>query len=831
MLSDARSLSTDSRQDNDVAQNSTSFGRDSNSLSKENDGASQIAATGTVDVVKDLAIANEWRLLQNIGNRLGNGVSLSEVNNSGSLLVCVNAVFEQMTGYTREECTGRHLSFFERETDNEQIRVAEMFATVVAGSDVRATLKHYRKNNEPFWIDLLLSPMMDSSGDVTHILGIHKDISDQVRARVRSEIEFNQAKLILDSVGEGIYGVDANGTTTFFNAAAEAITGWTAEEMIGRSAHSLIHHSHPDGTPFPVQDCPIYKAIRDGFVHRSDKEVFWRKDGTSIPVEYTSAPLMPNEAPAGVVVLFQDISDRKRREFAESQANQAKTDFLSNMSHEIRTPMNGVLGTVQLLLSTELTNEQRRYAEIAQSSGSMLLALIDSILDLSKIEAGKTVIEKLNFDLTRTLDDVVGLWRIQCDLKGLEFTLRVEDAVPLGLCGDPGRLRQVLNNLISNAIKFTEQGGVTLHVDVASLERGSVTLRFSLCDTGIGMRPDQTKGLFQPFVQADSSTTRKYGGTGLGLAICKRLVELMNGEIGVISEEGKGSEFWFTVVLGVGSERPPQRQSVTEELIQRHLPADQATLVRPRKRILLAEDNATNQLVALAQLEKLGYNADAVRNGVEAVEAARTGTYDVILMDCEMPVMDGYEATRRIRKLPVQKIPIIALTAHAMTGHREACLAAGMDFHLSKPLDMQRLARTLQTWCRDSQFSGHEKACAPHERTEHPQTADFDAGSLLKRLMDDEQIAKVIIHGFLEDCPLQLEELRRRIAETDGPGVRLQAHALKGSAAAVSAVKLSGIAHEMEKGSEQMEYCSRLLPEATQAFADFKIALSNTKWL
>ena len=386
--------------------------------------------------------------------------------------------------------------------------------------------------------------------------------------------------------------------------------------------------------------------------------------------------------------------EQKNQELAESRAaalraSQAKSDFLSRMSHEIRTPMNGVLGINQLLSATSLSPEQRRYVEVVQSSGRTLLTLLDDLLDLAKIEAGKLTIEFGDFDLRQTVREITDMWGVQASVKGLVFTLSIAAELPPLVRGDQNRLRQVLNNLSNNAIKFTAQGEVSLHVEVGGKQEERVMVRFSIIDTGIGITADQASSLFSPFVQADVSTTRNYGGTGLGLAICKHLVELMGGTIGIESQEGKGSVFWFTLSFEV-----PRRTAGL-----RAAAAAAQVVSRQSLRILVAEDNQINRLVVLTQLRKLGHQAEAVVNGVEAVERATAEDYDLVLMDCQMPLMDGYEATRRIREARPDRTPIIAVTANAMSGDRDRCLAAGMDDFISKPIDMKLLSRLLAVWC------------------------------------------------------------------------------------------------------------------------------------
>ncbi len=959
-----------------------------------------------------------------------------------------------------------------------------------------------------------------------------------------------QNRLLLASAGEGICGIDINGITTFVNPAADKMLGHTTGELLGKNLHALTHHTKPDGQPYPNHECPIFMACKDGTVHQGNDEFFYRKDGSAIPVSYSSRPIVDKERIVGAVVCFaditgykkaeefirkisaaveqspvatvitdisgaieyvnpkftdvtgytlaeaigqnprilksgefpsdgyknlwetilagnvwrgefhnkkkngelfwehasispirddrgvitsivavkEDITERKHNEkmlresqerlrlakeeaenlnnhlqqqtaFAKEMATQAqiasaaKSEFLANMSHEIRTPMNGVIGMTGLLLDTELNDEQRRYAEIVCSSGESLLCLINDILDFSKIEANKLDLEMLDFNLSSLLDDFASTLAMRAHEKGLELLCSADINVPTMLRGDPGRLRQILNNLAGNAVKFTHDGEVAVHVSLEEGAGGSeqgageqetVLLRFSVRDSGIGIPKNKIGLLFDKFSQVDASTTRQYGGTGLGLAISKQLAELMGGETGVSSEEGKGSEFWFTARFGKQAEdaymestlpgdlqnvrvlvvddnatnceilytrlvswgmRPSvahegpvalqilyraleekdsfriavidmqmpgmdgetlgkiiqadkrmndirmvmltslgmrgdarrldeigfvayatkpirhhelkavlslalgdRSKSTQRSITTRHTARETLNLFAGCKaRILLAEDNITNQQVALGILKKLGLRADAVANGAEALDALETLPYDLVLMDVQMPEMDGIEATRRIRNRerkmmndecgirnqeePVADdspslfvirnssfvIPIIAMTAHAMQGDRELCIEAGMNDYITKPVSPQSLAEVLDKWLPkeyDDRCAGmmkgekkmmREDRCAEMikksetEKDAFHSSLIFDRAGMMARLMDDKNLSRMVVEEFLKDIPLQIVALKGYLEIGDAAGVERQAHTIKGASANVGGERLRDVAFEIEK--------------------------------
>lgn len=741
-----------------------------------------------------------------------------------------NPAAETIFGYERNEALGSNLHQLlmpEHYLESHQ-RAFDKFLRTGQGNAIGKVLdlRSRRKGGEEIVVSLSLSAL--SLNNEWHAIGIVRDITSRRQAEEALQQNEEKFRQLAENIREAFWMMDAEGKEMLYvSPAYEQIWGRTCQslyespmnwsEAIHPQDREMAHRTFLDQLKGEIVDSVYRISTPDG----SEK---WIRD-RAFPIRDQNGLIVR------VAGIAEDITERKRFEDELIQAradadaaNLAKSRFLANMSHEIRTPMNGVIGMNQLLLDTVLTAEQRRYVEVAQTSGRTLLALIDDILDLSKIEAGKITLEERSFEPRITIDEVVQILSVQTSQKGLYFESHVSDEIPAKVNGDTHRLRQILTNLCANAIKFTSRGGVTLNVTADNVSPERVTARFSITDSGIGIPSDRLPKLFSPFTQVDASTTRKFGGTGLGLAISKQLVEMMGGSIGVDSQAGHGSTFWFTTVFdSVNLELPdqtPARQMESPKL---------ANASGHGERILVAEDNSTNREVIVGQLKKLGYIAETVRNGVEAVEAVRSGTFDLVLMDCEMPEMDGYEATRRIRQGNQKHIPIVALTANAMSSDKERCIEAGMDDYLAKPVDPPELSCVLAR--RIPQATLTDGIKNPLSEAKTIEAPVFDEDGLLRRLMNDRELAMTVVNGFLEDGPRLIQDLDTLIRKRNTSGVLMLAHSLKGAAATVSAEALRDAVLAMESAAKigHMDVCGELHHRVTAEFERFEETLERLR--
>ena len=548
-------------------------------------------------------------------------------------------------------------------------------------------------------------PLFDGEGRLYATCGVSLDVTDQRRSEEALREQEGFLQTVLQGLDEGVVACDREGRVKLYNDRARELNGVPPTESGPETWSDYFSLFKADGhTPLPLDEVPMVTTLRGGFV--TDAEVTVAPHGQAPRLlKISGRPIFDEDrTQIGAVCVARDVTEAKRAEQElhrardeALEASRMKSEFLANMSHEIRTPMNGVMGMTELLLDTDLTDEQAEYARMACSSGEILLTVVNDILDLSKIEAGKVELDEADFDVVGAAEGCCALLRSRAEQKGLALRCDVRGSVPRSVRGDETRLRQILLNLVNNAIKFTDEGEVTVAVraDGASSDGAAQIVRFEVSDPGVGIDPPQVARLFEPFAQADTSTIRRYGGTGLGLSISRQLVEMMHGEIGAESEAGVGSTFWFTVPFARGATPPTGDAGSADTGIAA------ADVTDRRRAVLVAEDNPINRVLAVKQLEKRGYRADVVADGRAAVEALLAGDYSAVLMDCQMPVMDGYEATGEIRRRedPARRTPIIAVTAHSMTGDRDTCLAAGMDDYLSKPIRVTELDAILGRYC------------------------------------------------------------------------------------------------------------------------------------
>jgi PAS domain S-box-containing protein len=615
--------------------------------------------------------------------------AIVSITNLQGEITYANDRFCEISGYTRSELIGVNHRIVNSGYHPPEV-FTSMWQRISQGKVWHGEVRNRAKSGDVYWVAATIVPLMGVDGLPEQYIGIRTDITARKNFETQLAEQLGFVEVLLEATPTAIYLKDIEGRYLRFNKAFEVLFGIERSQWIGKTVFELV-----PGAAAAMMHAKDQELFDSRVVQTYEASFTNRKTGAVREGLYWKAPLTNVDGKVTALVgtildvteknqLENELRDAKR--VAEA-ASQAKSDFLANMSHEIRTPMNGVIGMTDLALDTTLTASQREYLSTVKSSAQSLMVILNDILDFSKIEAGKLNIEAVEFTLSTTVTETLKSIQARADKKGLSLQCQLSPDLPSKVVGDPGRIRQVLTNLCDNAIKFTAHGGVTVDVQCKADSPEGFELTWSVRDTGIGIAAEKQQGVFEAFTQADTSTTRQFGGTGLGLTICARLVELMGGRIWVESEPGLGSTFFFTV--RVQAAKAPV--SVTPKPI---LP--QASGLRPLQ-VLLVEDHPINQMLATTLLKKWGHTVVLAKNGQEAVDLFPSQMWDLVLMDMQMPVMGGLEATRCIRtnEPQGQRTPIVAMTANAMESDQRACLEAGMDAHLAKPFSAAALQEVI----------------------------------------------------------------------------------------------------------------------------------------
>lgn len=698
----------------------------------------------------------------------------------------INEGFTRLTGYTEAEALGREPDELLAHPDCDPAALGVLLEAFRTQQPARVEILNRTRDGSSCWVETEIQPIRDEHGELLGFMEIALDITDRKRAEETLRASEDLMRVVTDNIPGRVSYWDAEQRCRFANRVWFESFGKEPADVLGRTLLEV----------FGPERHEALRARTEGALAGDEQQFELRETDAAGRARTMQVHYIPDRAGGrvrGIFVLALDITELEQARDAAQRASDAKSEFLANMSHEIRTPLNGIVGMSTLLLDTALTPEQRQRAELIDGSAQALAELINDVLDLSKIEAGQMAIERIPLDLHRMLDELAALFEFRAQDKGIGMRLAVDPDVPRNVLGDPVRLRQILTNLLGNALKFTSSGWIGLSATTSN-RLGTSWLRFSVADTGPGIPLDQQQRLFERYVQADTAVARRYGGTGLGLSIVANLCRMMGGGIEFDSEPGQGTVFTVSLPLEPAGDLPrPSRYQ------------DLADTSRPL-RILLAEDNPTNQLVATGLLRRIGQeDVTVVGDGAAAVEQALRTHFDIILMDCNMPVLDGYGATRKLRAGGCSAA-IIAMTANAIKGDRERCLEAGMDDYLTKPISVSQLADALGRWSSSS-FAEVDLPAVAAGRAGGDGAAPpaaFNRADFESRFGASKELARAALQSFAQHTPVVLRRLRAAVEQARPDAIALEAHSLKGSGSMVGADRLVAIAaaieHEAREG-------------------------------